>query len=69
MFGLTKGYQAWATKQAGKPKLLVISAICFTASFYIGYRCFVTPYVKKRRYTDAEEYANKIYASELIKKA
>lgn len=67
MFGFTKGYRAWAIKQAGKPKLLFISAICFTASFMIGYRCLFKPYTKKKRYVEAEDYANAIYSRELIK--
>jgi len=65
MFGFSKQrYQAWAVKQAGNPKYLVIAAVGFSASLILGYHFIYKPSARRKALTEAEEYAKMLYERE-----
>lgn len=57
-------HKALSAKYGGKPSLLLVAGACFTFSLYGFYQYGYKPWNRRKRCTEAEEYANFVYKKE-----
>lgn len=57
-------HRTLVAKYSGKPGLLIVAAACFTFSLFGFYRYGYKPWNRKRKFNEAEEYANFVYEKE-----